>query len=291
MHDFCWASHFPTKAMRPWRRCHRWRMEHWNLMLRRCWRRRLCPRWGFFLGWKGWEVHEIWGLNHEGHVGGRLGPCWGQVGALMGPYWGHGLCGGRGGLCWGNVWAKLRARRAMWRHLGAMSRLLSMLGQLGARWLGAVQKTVKHSIFCHSPCWCQDGPCWGLLKQSWTCWGRVGAKLGPSWAHVGLGACGDNRAPPVQHRVFYRSAVGSQDRWCWDFWGSTWAMLVAISGDALCRWASWAHEPFLANVGPKLRPFHAKMADAEPFVLAVLSHVEVVLRPTCWDLPGPAVTL
>jgi hypothetical protein len=37
--------------------------------------------------------------------------------------------------------------------------------------------------------------------------------------------------------------------------------------------------------------FHAKMADAEPFVLAVLSHVEVVLRPTCWDLPGPAVTL
>ena len=44
------------------------------------------PKVGLFLGWKGWEVHEIWGLNHEGHVGGRLGPCWGQVGALMGPY-------------------------------------------------------------------------------------------------------------------------------------------------------------------------------------------------------------
>ena len=170
---------------------------------------------------------------------------------MCGPSWGHvGRCGGiwepcRGYLYVGPAWAQ------------------------GGR-LGAVQKTVKHSIFCHSPCWCQDGPCWGLLKQSWTCWGRVGAKLGPSWAHVGLGACGDNRSPPVQHRVFYRSAVGSQDRWCWDFWGSTWAMLVAISGDALCRWASWAHEPFLANVGPRLRPtFMPRWPMLSRFVLAV----------------------
>ena len=174
MHDFCWASHL-TKALRPWRRCHRWRMEHWNLMLRRCWRRRLCPRWGFFLGWKGWEVHEIWGLNHEGHVGGRLRPCWGQVGALMGPYWGHGPCGGRGGLCWGNVWAKLRACRAMWRHLGAMSRLLVCWASLGARWAArGCSKNCETQHFLPQP----------MLMPRWTMLRLVEAvldMLGPCW--------------------------------------------------------------------------------------------------------------
>lgn len=55
------------------------------------------PKVGLFLGWKGWEVHEIWGLNHEGHVGGRLGPCWGPDGAIL-----------RSWAMWRPWWAMLR---------------------------------------------------------------------------------------------------------------------------------------------------------------------------------------
>ena len=76
-----------------------------------------------------------------------------------------------------------------------------------------------------------------MLKPCWPCCGQVGAVLG--------------RRTHVKHGVFCCSAFGSQERACWHFWGSTWAILRPCWAILGRRYAMIGHlAPAMGRLGP-----------------------------------------
>ena len=96
----------------------------------------------------------------------HLGPSWGLSGPILEPSWAHlGVIWGAAGGFLGPSW-----------------------GQLGASWahLGDLQVTERKTTSRRSVCFCLcRRRTLGHDRYLETCWGHLGAILGPLWAHLG----------------------------------------------------------------------------------------------------------
>ena len=96
----------------------------------------------------------------------HLGPSWGLAGPILEPSWAH-----------------------LWVIWGAAGGFLGpSWGQLGASWaqLGDLQVTERRTTSRRSVCFCLcRRRTLGHDRYLETCWGHLGAILGPLWAHLG----------------------------------------------------------------------------------------------------------